>query len=100
MIFIFNLSLRTGIYPNAWTFATIIPIPKVNNRTGAGDLRPVALLPIPGKLLERFVHCQFLHYVELNDLWVNIRMGLEIILFINKNIGLDTISVYIDLKGT
>ena len=37
-----------------------MPIPKVNLPEDLGELRPIALTPLPGKILERFVHKQLL----------------------------------------
>ena len=48
---LFNCSLRTGIFPKAWKQGTVIPIPKVSNPQSPSDLRPVTLLPIPGKMI-------------------------------------------------
>ena len=52
---IFNISLRTGVFPDRWKGATIIPLPKVKVVTELGELRPVSLTPDLGKILEGFV---------------------------------------------
>ena len=51
---LFNLSITTGVFPDAWKRATVTPIFK--NRGTAGDpsnYRPVSLLPAMGKVLDR-----------------------------------------------
>ena len=50
---IFNLSLRTGVFPNCWKVAQIIPIHKKELRDIVSNYRPISLLPIFGKILEK-----------------------------------------------
>ena len=42
----------------------MVPIPKVDNPSEIGDLGPIALTPLPGKILERFVHTQLLSHLD------------------------------------
>ena len=51
---IFNESLASGKVPFLWKRASVSPIPKCSNPT-IDDFRPISLLPIPVKILERFV---------------------------------------------
>ena len=52
---LYNSILETGIFPDKWKIATVTPIPKVANATNPSDLRPISLLPVPGKLLEKYI---------------------------------------------
>ena len=52
---IFNLSLRTGVFPERWKEATITPLPKKKVVSEMGELRPVSLTPTLGKILEGMV---------------------------------------------
>ena len=63
---LFNCSLRRGIFPKAWKHGTVIPIQKIPNPHSPSDLRPVTLLPIPGKMMERLVHEKLSTYLEEN----------------------------------
>ena len=49
----FNSSMSTSTFPGAWKLSTIVPLPKVPHPKTASDLRPVALTPLPGKLMEK-----------------------------------------------
>lgn len=51
---IFNQSIATCIFPDVWKLAEIIPIPKCAKPT-VEQLRPISLLPIMGKVLEKHV---------------------------------------------
>ena len=63
---LFNCSLRRGIFTKAWKHGTVIPIPKNHNPNSPSDLRPVTLLPIPGKMMEHLVHEKLSTYLEEN----------------------------------
>ena len=50
---IINHSLKTGIFPDAYKKAEIVPIPKVNPPQSLSDLRPISKTPIGGKMIEK-----------------------------------------------
>ena len=52
LLYIINLSIAHSVFPDAWKHALVTPIPKVPNANTVEDLRPISLLPIPGKILE------------------------------------------------
>ena len=51
---LFNDSLRIAEVPLMWKCATVTAVPKCSSPT-LNDLRPISLLPIPVKILERFI---------------------------------------------
>ena len=55
LAYIYNLSLRTGRFPDRWKEATITPLPKAKVVTELGELRPVSLTSDLGKILEGLV---------------------------------------------
>ena len=61
---IVNCCLEVGYFPTAWKTAVICPIPKVNMPESLGDLRPISLLPVLSKVLERAVYEQLFSYVN------------------------------------
>ena len=68
LTFTFNLSLKKGVFPDKWKAATIIPLQKDRNKEDVSNHRPVSLLPLPGKLLEKLVHKQLNTYLENHQL--------------------------------
>ena len=52
---IFNKSLKSGIFPNAWKDSFITPIPKVSQPVCEEDTRPISLTSCLAKVLEDFV---------------------------------------------
>ena len=62
---IFNTSVKTGIFPQLWKRANVVPVPKVqppgNIET---DLRPIPLTPTLSKLLESYVGTWMVNHGE------------------------------------
>ena len=52
----------------SWKKANIIPLQEGGDRSDVTNLRPISLLPVPGKLLERIVHTKTNHYLEANGI--------------------------------
>ena len=53
---LFNLSLISGTFPSEWKAARIVPIPKTDSPSvSASDYRPISILPVVSKVLERHV---------------------------------------------
>ena len=80
-----NKSLFNGYFPLKWRKATIVPIPKVNIPEEIGDLRPMALTPLPGKILERFVHTQILRHLNINNILTDFQNGFRKKSFYNRH---------------
>ena len=58
LTFLTNLSISSNIVPQAWKSAKVIPVPKEGNPEDVNNLRPISLLPMPSKLLEKIIHKQ------------------------------------------
>lgn len=63
-----NESINQGIFPEAWKISNIIPIPKIANPKSYNDLRPISLLPVFSKILEKIVAAQIKEYLETNSI--------------------------------
>jgi hypothetical protein len=66
---LFNLSLSKGIIPQEWKKANIVPVFKKGNKSDISNYRPISLLPIVGKVLERCVHSHIygITKLDIND---------------------------------
>ena len=65
---IINLSLKTNKFPDVWKQAMVIPIFKTGARDQPGNYRPISLLPILSKVLEKIASFQMREYLENNKL--------------------------------
>ena len=68
LCFMYNLSFTSGIFPDDWKIANVIPLRKGGDSMDVNNLRPVSLLPLPGKLAERLMHTHVSKFVEENGL--------------------------------
>ena len=64
LTYMYNLSFATNIFPDLWKTATVIPLQKPGDTADVSNLRPISLLPLPGKILERIAHSQISKYLE------------------------------------
>ena len=63
-----NLSLTHAHFPALWKTAKVIPLLKKSDETLPKNYRPVSLLTVTSKVLERAVYLQLIEYLEMNNL--------------------------------
>ena len=66
---IFNVSLSTGCVPAAFKKSNVAPLYTCGNPRRATNYRPVSLLPIVSRLLEKVVQAQFTSYLNRRNLF-------------------------------
>ena len=64
---IFNCSILTSTFPDNWKEAEVIPILKDGDHERAANNRPLSLLAVASKVLERIVLNQFSAYLTKNN---------------------------------
>ena len=66
---LFNISISLGHFPQCWKMSSVVPIPKSSNHKEASNYRPISLLPVVSKLLERHFHQHITKFLnEVNPL--------------------------------
>lgn len=68
MAFIVNFSLKTGVMPTEWKIALIKPLHKSGEGANPDNYRPISILPVLSKIMEKAVHNQLSEYLESNNL--------------------------------
>ena len=63
LCYIFRMSFDSGIIPNDWLRANVIPIHKSSNKENVENYRPVSLLSIVSKICERIIHNKIYPYI-------------------------------------
>ena len=108
---LYDLSLTTSNFPAEWKKALVVPIPKTGDLTLVQNYRPISLLPLPGKILEKLVHLQLADYLESNSLLTEVQHGFrrnhstihsvaQFSNYVNTKMdsGMPTLATYIDFK--
>ena len=68
LTYLMNCSVRIGKFPLVWAHGTITPIPKCGDSKLVGNWRPIALVPLPGKVMERLIHKRLLDTIMNADI--------------------------------
>ena len=59
-----NMCISTCVFPDILKLDTIIPFPKSGNLRSVLNWRPITLLPVIGKVIEKVLHQQLLNHAE------------------------------------
>lgn len=65
---IINTSIVTNTYPALWKLSHVVPIFKSGDRDEVSNFRPISLLPVLSKILEKIIANQLSRYLEINHL--------------------------------
>jgi len=111
LLHIYNLSLLSGIVPKELKVAEEIPIFKKGDPSLPGNYRPISLLNIFDKLLEKLMYSRVYKYLTMNNVLYNYQFGfrkrhstalaqIEVVdnIYHNLNEGNRCCGVYLDLQ--
>ena len=62
----------------SWKCAKVTALFKQGDKTDKDNYRPISILPTASKVIERAVHSQLYHYLELNHLLAINQFGLTL----------------------
>ena len=106
-----NLSIETGAVPSEWKQAKVVPLFKSGSKDDLDNYRPISILPILSKILEKAVFHQLHSYLSENSLLSPYQSGFRenhstqmAVTFLTDKIrgnmdkGLLTGAAFIDLK--
>lgn len=68
LLHILNRCIITNTFPTCWKTSLKTSIPKKGDTQQLKNIRPISILPLPGKLLERFINNYLTDYLENNGL--------------------------------
>ena len=108
---IFNMSIATDRFPMEWKAARVTPIFKKGQRTMLDNYRPISILPVVSKLMERILYDQMYDYLKKQNILSEHQFGFRQFhsttttlldctneWYINMDRGLYIIVVLLDLK--
>ena len=68
LTYLFNQSITKGEVPEQWKHKRICPIYKSGSKTATQNYRPISILPVVSKMLEKIVHEQLYDYLLKTEL--------------------------------
>ena len=77
LVHISNLSLSRGLFPNELKIANVVPIYKSGDEMEFSNYRPVSILPVFSKLIERLMYNRLIDYINENKLLYKFQFGFQ-----------------------
>ena len=77
LVHVLNLSIQQGFFPNEMKIAKIIPIYKSNDPTNIGNYRPISVLPLISKLLERIMYNRLISFIDKHQILYKYQFGFR-----------------------
>ena len=68
LTYVYNLAIRKNHFPTAFKRAKVIPLPKTADHSSIDNFRPISILSILSKPLEKHIHTHLLGYLESKSL--------------------------------
>ena len=81
---IYKNCIDTGVFPDIWKKSNIVPVYKRGDKQIIDNYRPISLLPICGKILEKILLNLIYEFLEENNLlWMNISQDSDLQILVN-----------------
>ena len=64
LTYIINVSLTSGVFPNKWKEARVTPLHKGGDLSNTNNYRPISILTVVSKIIEKAVHGHLYSYVS------------------------------------
>ena len=74
---LYNLSIYTGQIPTDWKLSNVVPIPKESNKNDVRFFRPISLLPVVSKVLERHLHQLLMEHLLSRNVLSDMQFGFR-----------------------
>lgn len=74
---IFNRCVREGHFPDALKLAKVIAIHKGDSVLSVANYRPISLLPIFSKIMERLIYNQFIEFINEQKILSELQFGFQ-----------------------
>ena len=74
---VFNLSISSGVFPDAWKVAKVTPLFKEGSLLDRSNFHPISVLAIVSKILERHVHSNLYDFLTCHDLLTDSQFGFR-----------------------
>ena len=74
---VYNLCLKTSVFPSCWKEAVVVPVPKRGDMTSPSNYRPISLLSVFGKIFEQLLNKQIFRHLNSHNLLSDFQFGFR-----------------------
>ena len=72
-----NMSLISGNFPSQWKEARVLPLYKGGNKANSSNYRPISVLPILSKIIEKHVYNSLYDFLQEHNLLLKSQYGFR-----------------------
>ena len=72
-----NMSFDSGVYPDEWKSSKICPLFKKGETSLICNYRPIAILPVVSRLIEKVAHKQLYTFLSTHNILSNSQFGFR-----------------------
>ena len=72
-----NMSFQSGVFPDEWKSSKICPLFKKGETSFICNYRPIAILPVVSKLIEKVAHKQLYTFLSMHNILCNSQFGFR-----------------------
>jgi Reverse transcriptase (RNA-dependent DNA polymerase) len=72
-----NHVIMTSSFPSLWKTGLVVPIPKVGGSSQLPDFRPISVLPVLSKVMEKLLFDQLLDHLNTNNMLSEFQSGFR-----------------------
>ena len=77
LLYIFNLILETGIFPEDLKQDKLTPVFRADDKSVCDNYRPISAIPAIAKILEKLISNQLIEYLNNNNIISNQQLGFR-----------------------
>ena len=77
LTYLFNQSISLGVFPESWAVAIVTPIPKTGNKHMVNNWRPISIIPLIGKLMEKLCNTILTTHLDLHNILCKEQYGFR-----------------------
>ena len=56
-----------GVFPDIWKLAGVTPIYKSDPKTDLNNYRPISVIPVLSRILERLTHDEMIEFLKIDN---------------------------------
>ena len=76
-VHIFNLSISQGKFIEYFKTAKVVPVYKSKDKHEMSNFRPISLLPVASKILEKIIHTRLYSFLSQNNFFIKNQFGFR-----------------------